>query len=119
MRLLRVCVCCLAVGHYFSSASGKGTTDRLRQGYGESAEALRAKAEVVPYVIGLAATQPKPSPDEFVAVTEVPESEQIPAIRLVATAYGFIWVVLLGYIWTVGKRLNTVEAELDELKRRR
>lgn len=62
--------------------------------------------------------QPKPSPDEFVPVTDVPESEQIPAIRLVATAYGFIWVVLLGYVWTVGKRLRTVETELDHLQRR-
>ena len=60
--------------------------------------------------------QPKPSPDEFVPVAEVPESEQIPAIRLVATAYGFIWVVLLGYVWTVGKRLQTVESELDQLQ---
>ncbi len=51
-------------------------------------------------------------------VTDVPESEQIPAIRLVATAYGFIWVVLLGYVWTVGKRLRTVETELDQLQRR-
>jgi CcmD family protein len=62
--------------------------------------------------------QPKPSPDEFVPVTDVPESEQIPAIRLIATAYGFIWVVLLGYVWTVGKRLQTVESELDALQRR-
>jgi CcmD family protein len=67
----------------------------------------------------VAFAQPKPSPDEFVPVTEVPESEQIPAIRLVATAYGFIWVVLLGYLWTVGKRLKTVESELDQLERRR
>ena len=67
----------------------------------------------------LEAAQPKPSPDEFVPVTDVPESEQIPAIRLVATAYGFIWVVLLGYVWTVGKRLKTVETELDHLQRRR
>ncbi len=65
------------------------------------------------------ATQPKPSPDEFVPVAEVPESEQFPAIRLVATAYGFIWVVLLGYVWTVGKRLKAVESELDQLQRRR
>jgi CcmD family protein len=62
--------------------------------------------------------QPKPSPDEFVPVTEVPESEQIPAIRLVATAYGFVWVVLLGYVWTVAKRLRAVEVELDHLQRR-
>jgi CcmD family protein len=98
MRLLRVCVCCLAVGHYFSSAPGIGTT------------------EVVPYILD--AAQPKPSPDEFVPVTEVPESERFPAVRLVATAYGFIWVVLLGYVWTVGKRLKAVESELDELRRR-
>ena len=85
MRLLRVCICCVAIV---------------------------AAAPVL-------SAQPKPSPDEFVPVTDVPESEQIPAIRLVATAYGFIWVVLLGYVWTVGKRLRTVESELDELQRRR
>lgn len=108
MRLLRAGVCCCVVlwaldlpyvGHHFSDASSDGTT------------------EVVPYGV-LEAAQPKPSPDEFVPVTEVPESEQIPAIRLVATAYGFIWVVLLGYVWTVGKRLRTVETELDQLQRK-
>ncbi|MGH9383430.1 MAG: CcmD family protein [Vicinamibacterales bacterium] len=80
---------------------------------------LRASLCVLLLVAGVPLmAQPKPSPDEFVAVTDVPESEQIPAIRLVATAYGFIWVVLLGYVWTVGKRLRTVEVELDQLQRR-
>jgi CcmD family protein len=106
MRLFRVCVCVALVlgGHSFSSALG-------------FSDALGNGTMVVAYA--LEAAQPKPSPDEFVPVTDVPESEQIPAIRLVATAYGFIWVVLLGYVWTVGKRLKTVETELDHLQRRR
>jgi CcmD family protein len=65
-----------------------------------------------------AAAQPKPSPDEFVPVQDIPDSEKLPAVRLVATAYGFVWVVLLGYVWTVGKRLRTVESELDALQRK-
>jgi CcmD family protein len=69
-------------------------------------------------VAGVATAQPRPSPDEFVPVGDAPPGEQIPAIRLVATAYGFIWVVLLGYVWTVGKRLRSVEAELDQLQRK-
>ncbi len=51
--------------------------------------------------------QPQP-PKEFVPVDEVPPGEQIPAINLVATAYGFVWVVLLGYVWSISRRLKTV-----------
>ena len=62
--------------------------------------------------------QPQP-PKDFVAVDETAPGEQIPAIPLVATAYGFIWVVLLGYVWTLGRRLRKVEGELAELESRR
>jgi CcmD family protein len=71
-----------------------------------SAEAL-AKAE-----------QPQP-PKDFVAVDETLPGEQIPALPLIAGAYGFIWVVLLGYVYSVGKRLQKVEAELADLEARR
>ena len=65
-----------------------------------------------------ATAQPQP-PKDFVAVDETAPGEQIPAIPLIATAYGFIWVVLLGYVWTLGRRLRKVEGELAELESRR
>ena len=62
--------------------------------------------------------QPQP-PKDFVAVDETAPGEQIPAIPLIAAAYGFIWVVLLGYVWSLGRRLQKVEGELTELESRR
>ncbi len=67
---------------------------------------------------GIASAQPQP-PKDFVAVDETLPGEQIPALPLIAGAYGFVWVVLLGYVWSIGRRLRTVEAELAELEARR
>ena len=71
-------------------------------------------------VIGpaIAGAQPQP-PKDFVAVDETRPGEQIPALPLIAVAYGFVWVVLLGYVWSVGRRLQKVEGELAELESRR
>ena len=63
--------------------------------------------------------QPKPSPDQFEPVTEVAPEDQIPAMWLLGTAYGFVWIVLLGYVWSVSRRLQTVERELSDLERKR
>jgi CcmD family protein len=62
---------------------------------------------------------PPPSQSEFVPVDEVPPGEQIPAINLVAAAYGFVWVALLGYVWSIARRLQKVESELAELESRK
>jgi CcmD family protein len=83
----------------------------------------RATVAVVPLLLLLfappsAAAQPQP-PKDFVAVDESQPGEQIPAIPLIAAAYGFIWVVLLGYVWSVGRRLQKVEGELAELESKR
>ena len=64
------------------------------------------------------AAQPQPSPDEFVPMEEAPPSEQIPAINLVAAAYGFVWVVVVGYVWSLGRRLQKAESEIADLERR-
>ena len=58
-------------------------------------------------------TQPAPSKpaaqDEFVPVNApMNPQDTIPAPRLVAIAYGFIWVVLFGYLWSVRRRRLTV-----------
>jgi CcmD family protein len=62
--------------------------------------------------------QPQP-PKEFVPVDEVPPGEQIPAINLVAAAYGVVWVAVLGYVWSIARRLHRVESELADLESRR
>jgi CcmD family protein len=49
----------------------------------------------------------------------VPASEQIPAFRLVAIAYAVVWVVLIGYVWSVSQRLQKVERDLATLERKR
>ena len=68
-------------------------------------------------------TQPAPSKpaaqDEFVPVNApMNPQDTIPAPRLVAIAYGFIWVVLFGYLWSVRSRLSTVEREIETVSRR-
>ena len=62
--------------------------------------------------------QPQP-PKEFVPVDDVPPGEQIPAINLVAAAYGFVWVAVLGYVWSIARRLKQVETELADLESRK
>jgi len=65
-------------------------------------------------------TPPKPAAqDEFVPV-EKPMNAQdtIPAQRLVGAAYGFVWIVIFGYVWSLRSRLTTVERELDAVSRR-
>ena len=61
--------------------------------------------------------QPQP-PKDFVPVEDAPQGEQIPAMPLIGAAYGFIWVGVLGYVWSLGRRLQKVEAEISALERR-
>ncbi len=63
------------------------------------------------------AMQP-PSQSEFLPVSDIPEGEQIPAFTMLGSAYGFVWVLLLGYVWSIGRRLQKVESELAELESR-
>ena len=58
-------------------------------------------------------------PPEFVPVKDAPQAEQIPAMPLLGAAYGFIWVGMLGYVWSIARRLKTVETELAELESRK
>jgi len=60
----------------------------------------------------LAAQDPQ---GEFVPVTEVPASEQLPSVPLVITAYAFVWAAFLFYAWTMWKKLGKVEQEITTL----
>ena len=62
---------------------------------------------------------PAAAQDGFVPVdAPLTGQDAIPAPRLVAIAYGFIWVVLFGYLWSVRTRLATVEREMESVSRR-
>jgi CcmD family protein len=82
-------------------------------------------ARIVIVMVALAApavvAQDKPSqpPSGFVAVDQVPEGEQIPAINLVAAAYGFVWLALCAYVWSLGRRIRQVESDVASLEGRR
>ena len=83
-------------------------------------QVMRVMLVLISLVAGSAAlgAQSQPPPD-FVPVENAPAGEQIPAMPLLGLAYGFIWVGLFGYVWSVARRLQTVEAELTELESRK
>ena len=77
-----------------------------------------AALAAVPSVALSKEAQPKP-PADFVPVENAPPGEQIPAMPLLGTAYGFIWVGVFGYVWSLARRLHKVEAEIAELEAKR
>src|SRR5260221_10834762 len=89
-------------------------------------KAMGAVIVAVLLLSGAAAAQqpaPKSPPaaaqDGFVPV-DAPMNAQdtMPAPRLVAIAYAFIWLVFFGYLWSVRSRLSRVERELEAVGRR-
>ncbi len=68
--------------------------------------------------IGALAQQPTPQVQEFVPVSQLPPEEQLPAARLLVTAYAFVWVTILAYLWSIWRRLGKVERELGDVAAR-
>ena len=62
--------------------------------------------------------RPAPAQGGFVPMESLPPQEQLPAARLVIAAYAVAWIVIFGYLWTIGQRLGRVERELGEVSRR-
>jgi CcmD family protein len=56
--------------------------------------------------------------DQFVPMKSLPQQDQLPAGPLLVAAYAFVWVALLVYVWTIWRRLMTVEREIRELSSR-
>jgi hypothetical protein len=65
-----------------------------------------------------ASAQPPKPPDGFVPVEQLPGQEELPATPLVAAAYGVAWAAVLIYLFSIWKRINTVEREMAEIARR-
>ena len=62
--------------------------------------------------------QPPPATDGFVAANDLPPTEQLPAAPFVVGAYSVFLVLMVGYVWSIGRRLNTVEKEMRTLEQR-
>ena len=65
------------------------------------------------------AAQQQPTPqqqDAFVPVSQLPAQDQLPAAPLLVTAYAFVWVALLAYVVSVGRRLSRVQHEVERLE---
>ena len=75
---------------------------------------------LVPAVAGFASHsgQPQPPQEEFVPIDQVPPEDQLPAAPLLIAAYAIVWVVVFGYLWSIWRRLSTVERELTDLSGR-
>lgn len=55
----------------------------------------------------------------FVPIEQVPRADQLPAAPLLISAYAFIWVAVMVYIWTLWIRMGRVEADIRALQRDR
>jgi CcmD family protein len=62
--------------------------------------------------------RPQAARGEFVPVSELPPVDQMPAGPLVLGAYGFIWAVVLVYVFSVARRLSAVQKDLEALQHR-
>ncbi len=65
------------------------------------------------------ATQPTTPPpaarDEFVPVSELPATEQVPAAPLLIAAYALVWIILAVYVWTLWRRFQRAERDVQVL----
>ena len=61
------------------------------------------------------AMQPPAGQSEFVPVDSVPLADQLPAAPLLVTAYAFVWLAVMVYLWSIWRRLNKVEDEMRAL----
>lgn len=71
---------------------------------------------LTPAVSG-AQAQPPAAQDEFVPLSEVPESEKLPAAPLLLGAYAFIWLAAIAYLGSIWRRVGTLDRELAQLRR--
>jgi CcmD family protein len=59
---------------------------------------------------------PTAAQDGFVPIDELPADDQLPAAPFLVTAYAAAWVLVLGYVWMLWRRLGRVERELGQAR---
>ena len=66
-------------------------------------------------------TTPTPTPaalEGFVPMSEAAPREVLPATPLVFYAYAFVWLALIGYVFSIWRRMARVEQDLAAVQRR-
>jgi len=65
----------------------------------------------------LSAQEPPSEPQgAFVPAESLPQRERIPAAPLLVSAYGFVMLVLFGYVISVSRRLTAVRNDIGRLE---
>jgi CcmD family protein len=62
--------------------------------------------------------RPPAARDEFVPISQLPATEQVPAAPLLIAAYAVVWIVVAVYVWTLWRRFARVEQDLKTLAAR-
>jgi CcmD family protein len=70
----------------------------------------------VPHVHAQTTTRPPEQQGEFVPLDQLPPQEQLPAAPLLVGAYVFVMLALFAYLFSVARRLKTVEREVERLE---
>ena len=60
----------------------------------------------------------QPAQDEIVPLDSVPPEDQLPAAPLLVAAYALLWIAVVGYLWSIWRRMVAVERDLSELSGR-
>jgi CcmD family protein len=63
-------------------------------------------------------SRPPAAQDEFVPVSELPPTDEMPAAPLVIAAYAVFWLFPFVYLWSLRRRMSAVDRELAELRDR-
>ncbi len=64
-----------------------------------------------------AAQPPEAAQDGFVPMGDIPPEDRLPAAPLLVAAYSAVWAIAIGYLWTIWRRLDSVERELAGVSR--
>jgi CcmD family protein len=79
---------------------------------------IAALSCVVAFAAPALAMQPPAATSEYVPVKDLPPVDQVPAAPLLIAAYAFVWIAAMFYMWTIWRRLNRVETEMQALARK-
>lgn len=64
------------------------------------------------------AVQQPPGQGGFVPVDQLPPADQLPSAPLLIGAYVFVWLALMCYVWSIGRRLARAEADIRALEQK-
>jgi CcmD family protein len=67
---------------------------------------------------GVASALQPASQGDFEPVSAAPKVETLPAGTMLVTAYTFVWVALVVYVFTLWRRSQKLEQDLADLERR-